>query len=222
MIPTSIDGTDITGATIDGQDVEEITVDGDTVFSAGPRIIDDFETGNLNAYTGATTSFSTPTFANAINGSRVLEESRSTLITIYSTSGLQNYPSPGTTFEYYYRDTNIDECQSAFHFGRTSGSNTYAIEQNQIQAFRINKFVNGNRTILDEVTYNQNDNEWYKYVVDWQQNGDITVEVFDENDNLEVTLSANDTTFTNSSIGFRARYFSGNSGTQRWDFVHIV
>jgi len=32
--PTSIDGTDITGATIDGTDVEEITVDGDVVFSA--------------------------------------------------------------------------------------------------------------------------------------------------------------------------------------------
>jgi len=36
MIPTSIDGTDITGATIDGTDVQEITVDGDVVFSAGP------------------------------------------------------------------------------------------------------------------------------------------------------------------------------------------
>jgi len=36
MIPTSIDGTDITGATIDGTDVTEITVDGDTVFSAWP------------------------------------------------------------------------------------------------------------------------------------------------------------------------------------------
>jgi len=35
MIPTSIDGTDITGATIDGTDVTEITVDGDTVFTAG-------------------------------------------------------------------------------------------------------------------------------------------------------------------------------------------
>jgi len=34
--PTSIDGTDITGATIDGTDVQEITVDGDVVFSAGP------------------------------------------------------------------------------------------------------------------------------------------------------------------------------------------
>jgi len=36
MPPTSIDGTDITGATIDGTDVQEITVDGDTVFTAGP------------------------------------------------------------------------------------------------------------------------------------------------------------------------------------------
>jgi len=34
MIPTTIDGTDITGATIDGTDVQEITVDGQTVFSA--------------------------------------------------------------------------------------------------------------------------------------------------------------------------------------------
>jgi hypothetical protein len=32
--PTSIDGTEITGATIDGTDVTEITVDGDTVFAA--------------------------------------------------------------------------------------------------------------------------------------------------------------------------------------------
>jgi len=36
MIPTSIDGTDITGATIDGTDVQEITVDGQTVFTATP------------------------------------------------------------------------------------------------------------------------------------------------------------------------------------------
>jgi hypothetical protein len=34
--PTSIDGTDITGATIDGTDVQEITVDGQTVFTAVP------------------------------------------------------------------------------------------------------------------------------------------------------------------------------------------
>jgi len=43
--PTSIDGTDITGATIDGTDVQEITVDGDVVFSSGPAtIVNGFET----------------------------------------------------------------------------------------------------------------------------------------------------------------------------------
>jgi len=40
MPPTSIDGSDITGATIDGQDVSEITVDGNVVFEAGPDIPD--------------------------------------------------------------------------------------------------------------------------------------------------------------------------------------
>jgi len=36
--PTSIDGTDITGATIDGTDVTEITVDGDVVFTPAPPV----------------------------------------------------------------------------------------------------------------------------------------------------------------------------------------
>jgi hypothetical protein len=47
MIPTSIDGTDITGATIDGTDVQEITVDGDTVFSAAADVV---ALGNLAAW----------------------------------------------------------------------------------------------------------------------------------------------------------------------------
>jgi len=40
--PTSIDGTDITGATIDGTDVQEITVDGDVVFKSSviPNLVD--------------------------------------------------------------------------------------------------------------------------------------------------------------------------------------
>ena len=47
--PTSIDGTDITGATIDNQEVQEITVDGDVVFSAGPEPGTHFYFGNKNA-----------------------------------------------------------------------------------------------------------------------------------------------------------------------------
>jgi len=50
MIPTSIDGTDITGATIDGTDVTEITVDGQTVFSAETIIEDNFSTNTINDF----------------------------------------------------------------------------------------------------------------------------------------------------------------------------
>jgi len=49
--PTSIDGTDITGATIDGTDVQEITVDGDVVFTSGFSYFDDFDTNTLSDYT---------------------------------------------------------------------------------------------------------------------------------------------------------------------------
>jgi len=47
--PTSIGGTDITGATIDGTDVQEITVDGQTVFTAVPAgAFDIKELGPIN------------------------------------------------------------------------------------------------------------------------------------------------------------------------------
>jgi len=48
--PTSIDGTEITGATIDGTDVTEITVDGQTVFSAGPNLPASTLPGDLVAW----------------------------------------------------------------------------------------------------------------------------------------------------------------------------
>jgi len=64
MIPTSIDGTDITGATIDDTDITEITVDGDTVFkevsAPDPNVYfhDDFDDGKLqNRDDSATTSY---------------------------------------------------------------------------------------------------------------------------------------------------------------------
>jgi len=54
MPPTSIDGTDITGATIDGTDVTEITVDGQTVFkevSLSPNAINQYDATTLSAGT---------------------------------------------------------------------------------------------------------------------------------------------------------------------------
>jgi len=68
MIPTSIDGTDITGATIDGTDVTEITIDGQNVFTAGPQnVFEHFEAGNVNDWTDRFANISIT--SNAINGS---------------------------------------------------------------------------------------------------------------------------------------------------------
>jgi len=57
--PTSIDGTDITGATIDGTDVTEITVDGDTVFTSVFEIPDSavahFNAQNLSGFSDGNT-----------------------------------------------------------------------------------------------------------------------------------------------------------------------
>jgi len=57
MIPTSIDGTDITGATIDGTDVQEITVDGDTVFTAVQSQTFDFDDGTFQGWNPDPISF---------------------------------------------------------------------------------------------------------------------------------------------------------------------
>jgi len=70
MPPTSIDGTDITGATIDGQHVQEITVDGDTVFTA---VLDVPVSGLLHRYdaselTGETDGLNVDTFPDLAGG----------------------------------------------------------------------------------------------------------------------------------------------------------
>jgi len=87
MPPTSIDGTDITGATIDGTDVQEITVDGDTVFSAAPEIpasavanydaTQEVSTGNITSITDRVGSFnlsgSATVVSNSINGKQAYD-----------------------------------------------------------------------------------------------------------------------------------------------------
>jgi hypothetical protein len=67
--PTSIDGTDITGATIDGQEVQEITIDGDTVFTAAPDIpnsvVRQYDARNISASSGDPVSTWTDEQGNA-------------------------------------------------------------------------------------------------------------------------------------------------------------
>ena len=87
--PTSIDGTDITGATIDGTDVQEITVDGQTVFSAVQPIDvyleDDFNDNKLTNRTGTNTGI-----YNGVTGTFRPEYATETVLPIVS-GGILNF-----------------------------------------------------------------------------------------------------------------------------------
>jgi len=90
--PTSIDGTDITGATIDGTDVQEITVDGDVVFSAAPQIP---VSGLLHDYDATQESYTDGATGETFNDQKGANDGVATGTT-FRTSGLNGNPS----FEY--------------------------------------------------------------------------------------------------------------------------
>jgi len=89
--PTSIDGTDITGATIDGTDVQEITVDGDVVFSAAATLP---TAGLLHRYdaselTGETDGQNVDTFPDLAGGNDL---SRTGTV-LYESNGINGLPA---------------------------------------------------------------------------------------------------------------------------------
>jgi len=91
--PTSIDGTDITGATIDGTDVQEITVDGQTVFTAGglPGIYK--HDWIMNEGSGTTVSDEIGNSDLTINGATWISDANKTGGTILDFDGNDDFAS---------------------------------------------------------------------------------------------------------------------------------
>jgi hypothetical protein len=222
MIPTSIDGTDITGATIDGTDVQEITVDGDTVFTAGPDfplVVDDFEDGNLNEYVGATSAF-TVSSTEVFNGSNSLQRFDSTgTERIVSQSGLQNYPQQGQEFGWFIyvpaasTSSNIVS-QISWAQQSTDGTNTdgYIAQIRPAQ----NKYVLGrggsgliNNTTETSVTWSNFTDKFLEERITWDTDGSMTAEIYDgakdAGASLIASLSFTDTTHSSGGIGFELR-----------------
>jgi len=102
--PTSIDGTDITGATIDGTDVTEITVDGDTVFAA----LDIPDAGLKHHYTSREVNASDGDAISTLTdqeGSEDLSQTNSSLQATYKTDQING--NPVLRFESDYLDTSF-------------------------------------------------------------------------------------------------------------------
>jgi len=91
MPPTSIDGTDITGATIDGTDVQEITVDGQTVFSAGGGILP--QAGLQHRYDATQLSLNDGDPVNTWPDSAGTEDASAVNAPTYRNTGIGGLPS---------------------------------------------------------------------------------------------------------------------------------
>jgi hypothetical protein len=225
MIPTSIDGTDITGATIDGTDVTEITVDGDTVFSP-QKIVDNFEdaptgpygtTDTISTYYTGNTSFYSRSGSNVFEGTKCLNHNATNgTEKIISTSGLPNYPVVGDIFSCHVR-TGRSGSDSHVLFGVQDSSNYYEIstENNDFLELKVST-TNGEAT-LDSVSASHPINTYHRLEVDWKAStSSIVGKLFDTTGNELATVSSNDSTFTNGGIGFENLQFSGASQYDRF------
>ena len=221
--PTSIDGTDITGATIDGTDVTEITVDGDVVFSAGPTIVDDFETGNLSRWNTnghkANINAWNITTTNVVQGSFALIGNTSNNENIYiDRSVSQNTPSFGNAHQFFVRASagNVDNWM-----GWLSDKNeaNFDVPRGHLFAWGDRRFLISTSTSNDIFVNhspfaNPNTNEWYRVKISYPNNNTLQAEVFELNGNL---FASNSISILNQGFGNSVFLHCRDNGIPRFD-----
>jgi len=182
MAPTSIDGTEITGATIDGQEVQEITVGGDVVFTA-EQIIDDFEDGNINGWVSE--NVESIQFENGHNGGTAVELNTlggsypptSRLIT---SELLPSSFSDGDIVEWYWKW----DYDGKIRFTISDSNDNIQVEaQIRPNGLDGDHFLSSS-TETEDSNGEANSNTWYRNELQLQTNS-ITWEMYDLNDNLQ-------------------------------------
>jgi len=194
--PTSIDGTDITGATIDGQKVEEITIDGQTVFTAtqpAPQggLKHNYDPSQLSGFSDGDTVSTRPdqTGTDDITGSG-----------IYRTSGIGGQP----TIEYNasanhgHSGSFATSLTPSFHVFTVSNISTSGSNEtiwSESSGFTVkdagfdgpnNWFIDSQQDSISSVTYTS---------------GDDDIVLIEYNDNPSMALRVNGTDKGRSNVG---------------------
>jgi len=225
MPPTSIDGTDITGATIDGTEVTEITVDGQTVFTA-EKIVDDFEHNNLSGFYSNTSSesiVSSPVF----EGSFALEcvNGMNRIVLSEPGDGLANYIEKGTVHEWYW---NLDGNNGQPYWivgadGQNEWLHVTADGKNNTMAIRT--FIAGSFGSYNTNGVTPPSSGWFKNELTWDDgtlggsDDDFRWEMYDTSGSSLGTITLNDSTFaSNKGHGF----WHSSNGPSYIDAIKII
>ena len=115
---------------------------------------------------------------------------------IYSSSGLPNYPSVGDTHEIWFWAAETDW---GFDLGfaasdRVNDADAYQTRIRSDGSFELNRRDSGSKIDLDTTGFSISTQEWYRLEMGHESNGDISVSLIDESQNVLETLNANDTT----------------------------
>jgi len=208
--------SDETVLTLTESGTTDSTSDGSTS-DGSTLVVDDFESGSLDAYSGDTHGFAAGSTA-AYSGSYGLEADGK-YDTLYSVSGLSNYPSAGDTIRGRVKFAEND-CTTSFKFGyQSAGSDadTYELAMKSLgYRFDLGKSVDGSSTTLVGSDWDGSHGEWLTFEISWATDGSIAATLSDADGNTVASVSASDTTFTEGGIGIY------NDGTVYWDDFELL
>ena len=206
----NIGGDDTTSATIDGEAITEITIDGTVAWQSGPNVtvIDDFEDGNIDGYTGYLAYFNAQTSV-AGHGSYGLHGFRDGwtvhLVALEEDAALPYYPKPGDTFRTMMR-TNAGN-GVRFAFGKTSAGASYgdqyeiSVDTNPARVYLYRRDGTSPTALAVDTSVTPQPDTWYDAEVNWGATGDISVTFYNPDGSVFSALGpVNDTTHTGGGI----------------------
>lgn len=188
-------------------------------------MIDDFEGSNpFASYLEPEEHAGTPavTSEHAWQGERALHlvaasgSDRNPVLYSKPDHGLNAYPGPGSTFEAWLRTDNVSTGGLSLLFGGSDNQNCYRIHNRVNQSkLEIQVLSGGNNEILAQTSDVQYvTNTWYRARVDWGSDGEITVELFDQEQNILGEVTASSSEYSEPLIGYRR--WSGGSRAHAW------
>lgn len=190
----------------------------------GSGVVDDFEDGNLDEYTGDTGSFNIQS-GTAWSGNAL--SSSTDNINIYSMpgDGLDVYPKAGDDFSFYVRSTNAsafgNNLNQRVAFGRQDSNNLYQVQINwhSEDNWFLQTQESGTFHTLDEdqaISGDLSRDTWYQVNVSWGNDGNITAELIDAGSGtVKSTITAVDNNWTSGGVRFNADNNLGE--TLYWD-----
>ena len=194
-----------------------------------PTIVEDFESGNLDAYAGTTNAKLQQNIVFAGSWALTNEGITGSSNTITSVAGLNAYPAAGSTFEFRVRFEK--DGSSNFHFGCQKALNqadrddlydiNFVPQLSRVQ-FRV--YIGTEQVeLFSETSASSWDyGIWYRVQVEWGVNGDFSLLMEDDAGAEVLSGTANDTTYTSGGIGFRLWGLNNDSNQSYFDNIVIL